>query len=29
MPDNGQKVPLISYVCLDVLTKDNAAQFLK
>jgi ribose transport system substrate-binding protein len=29
MPDNGQKVPLISYVCLDVVTKDNAAQFLK
>ena len=26
---NGQKVPVINYVGLDVVTKDNAAQFLK
>ena len=26
---NGQKVPAINYVGLDVVTKENAAQFLK
>ena len=25
----GQKVPVINYVGLDVVTKDNAAQFIK
>jgi hypothetical protein len=26
---NGQNMPVINYVCIDVVTEDNAAQFLK